>query len=70
MLGISQQQMSRYERGINKFTLDMLLSITVALDVPLDQVFNEVLLEFQNSDSDDEVILKNKIKTTETVYFY
>lgn len=69
-LGISQQQMSRYERGINKFTLDMLFNMTVILNVPIDQVFNEILLRFQNSGSNDDLVLKNKIKAIKMVHFY
>lgn len=69
-LGISQQQMSRYERGVNRFTLDMLFNMTVVLNVPIDQVFKEVLLRFQHSDSNDNLVLKNKIKAMKMVRFY
>ncbi|MFP4817505.1 helix-turn-helix domain-containing protein [Providencia hangzhouensis] len=36
-LNISQQQVSRYERGVNKMSLDMLLNISIALNVPMDK---------------------------------
>ncbi|WP_249718690.1 helix-turn-helix domain-containing protein [Proteus faecis] len=45
-VSLSQQQISRYERGINKFTLDMFIKIVKALDSkPCDatRVVNQVL---------------------------
>ncbi|HEY3983363.1 helix-turn-helix transcriptional regulator [Cedecea sp.] len=36
MVGLSQQQISRYERGVNHLTLTMLIRMLIALDVTLE----------------------------------
>lgn len=45
-VSLSQQQISRYERGINKFTLDMFIKMVKALDskpYDISQVINQLL---------------------------
>ncbi|HHR6031207.1 TPA: helix-turn-helix domain-containing protein [Providencia alcalifaciens] len=69
-INISQQQMSRYELGITKFSLDMLFNISVALDIPFERIIKFIILELQKSPSDDATELKNKISASDTVYFY
>ncbi len=69
-LNVSQQQMSRYERGINKFTVDMLFSLSIALNVPFEKIIKYVLVEIEKSNSDDAIILKKLISASDTVYFY
>ncbi|WP_126357434.1 helix-turn-helix domain-containing protein [Cedecea lapagei] len=36
VVGLSQQQISRYERGVNHLTLTMLIKMLIALDVSLE----------------------------------
>ncbi|CAG9406696.1 helix-turn-helix domain-containing protein [Providencia alcalifaciens] len=69
-VNISQQQMSRYERGINKFSIDMLFDITVALNIPFERLIKYVVSEVQKLPSDSAAILKNKILASDMIYFY
>lgn len=69
-LNVSQQQMSRYERGINKISVDMLFNLSIALNVPFVKLIKQVLLEMEKSNSDDALILKKSIAASDTVYFY
>ncbi|MEX5926259.1 hypothetical protein [Providencia hangzhouensis] len=65
-----QAQMSRYERGINKISIDMLFNLSVALDCPFERVIKLIIAEVQKSPSDDVISLKNKISASDTIYFY
>ncbi|HCI96902.1 helix-turn-helix domain-containing protein [Providencia huaxiensis] len=69
-LNVSQQQMSRYERGINKISVDMLFNLSIALNVPFEKLIKKVLLEIEKSNSDDALMLKKLIAASDTVYFY
>lgn len=69
-LNISQQQMSRYERGINKISVDMLFNLSIVLKVPLEKVIKHILLDMEKSNSDDALMLKKLIAASDTVYFY
>lgn len=69
-VNVSQQQMSRYERGINKISIDMLFNLSVALDCPFERVIKLIIAEVQKSPSDDVISLKNKISASDTIYFY
>lgn len=69
-LNISQQQMSRYERGSNKISVDMLFNLSIALNVPFERVIKYVLLEMEKSDSDDASMLKKLIGSSDTKYYY
>ncbi|WP_247602717.1 helix-turn-helix transcriptional regulator, partial [Providencia rettgeri] len=60
-VNISQQQMSRYERGINKLTIDMIFNISLALECPFERIIRFVIYEVQKSPSDDAISLRNKI---------
>jgi len=40
LLNISQQQISRYERGINSFTIVILIKYCTALDIPLEKIID------------------------------
>lgn len=61
---ISQQQISRYERGVNKLELDTLIKIFKKLDIESDDILNILntviknQLGMQNSDID---IINHKI---------
>lgn len=42
-IGVSQQQLSRYERGVNDIKVNTLYSITQALNIPIDLFFAELI---------------------------
>ncbi|WP_180559345.1 helix-turn-helix domain-containing protein [Arsenophonus endosymbiont of Apis mellifera] len=42
-IGVSQQQLSRYERGVNDIKVNTLYSITQALNIPIDSFFAELI---------------------------
>ncbi len=69
-LNISQQQVSRYERGINKLSLDMLLNISIVLNIPMDSLFSSIISEVKKTHSVDSHILKAIISFSDPVYFY
>lgn len=49
-LSISQQQLSRYERGVNKITIDNLFKISFELNVSFEQFINYIILEINEND--------------------
>lgn len=49
-LNISQQQISRYERGINHISVDMLFNFMLALDISYEIILQYVLEEMKSSD--------------------
>ncbi|MGJ3355924.1 helix-turn-helix domain-containing protein [Providencia sp. Je.9.19] len=69
-INISQQQMSRYEIGVNRLSIDTLFSILTVLDVSFEQLLRLLMTEIRNSDSNDALILKNKISLLDSIYFY
>ncbi|HEP0304346.1 MULTISPECIES: helix-turn-helix domain-containing protein [unclassified Providencia] len=68
-LNISQQQISRYERGINKISVDMLFNLSIALNVPFEKVIKHILFEMEKSNIDDPSMLRKLIAASDTVYF-
>ena len=70
ILNISQQQVSRYERGVTKFTVDMLLSMSIALNVSFESVIKNIIAEIKVSKMDDAITLKGKISIFDTTHFY
>lgn len=44
-INISQQQMSRYERGINKINVDIIAEISFALEIPIEIFFKYAVAE-------------------------
>lgn len=69
-LNISQQQVSRYERGINKFSVDMLFNITLILNVSFKDFINSIICEMEKSSSDDIEVLKKIFVAFDNTYFY
>lgn len=69
-LNISQQQISRYERGINKMTLDLLLNVSIVLAIPFESLINSIISEVKSNYSSDASVLKTVISMSEPVYFY
>ncbi|MDE9456067.1 helix-turn-helix domain-containing protein [Xenorhabdus bovienii] len=55
-IGISQQQLSRYERGTNRINLSHLIAICALLDTPISWFFIDCF-------SDDEAEKKNKVSS-------
>ncbi|MBG5909441.1 helix-turn-helix domain-containing protein [Providencia stuartii] len=58
-LNISQQQVSRYENGINKIPLNHLVSIAIALKCPIDWFFQGCITEEDYSMQDETINIKN-----------
>ncbi|MGF6148173.1 anaerobic benzoate catabolism transcriptional regulator [Kingella potus] len=52
-IGISQQQLSRYERGDNKVNINLLAQIADALDTPLNWFFLDACCPNAAPDGDD-----------------
>lgn len=50
LLNVSQQQISRYECGVCNITIDTLMVILHALNVPLKEFFEQVFLNVVESD--------------------
>ncbi|MDG6895410.1 helix-turn-helix domain-containing protein [Volucribacter amazonae] len=48
LIGISQQQLSRYERGANKINVAHLVNIAVYLDTPISWFFLDCKIEDNN----------------------
>ncbi|TCJ94807.1 helix-turn-helix protein [Volucribacter psittacicida] len=48
LIGISQQQLSRYERGANKINVAHLVNIAVYLDTPISWFFLDCKIENNN----------------------
>lgn len=70
ILNISQQQVSRYERGVTKFTVDMLLSMSIALNVSFESIIKSIIAEIKISKIDDAITLKAKTSIFDTAHFY
>lgn len=49
-LNISQQQVSRYERGINHISVDMLYNFILALEISYEVIFQYILEEMKLND--------------------
>ncbi|MEX9843876.1 helix-turn-helix domain-containing protein [Providencia rettgeri] len=69
-LNISQQQMSRYERGVNKFSIDMLFNILIILGVPFEYFLKLLIIEIKYNESSDFLVFKERISTLDLNYFY
>nr|WP_314266670.1 helix-turn-helix transcriptional regulator [uncultured Moellerella sp.] len=53
LTGLSQQQISRYERGVNHLTLSLLVQFLVALDTTLDEFFYQLNIYCGFADNKD-----------------
>ncbi|MFW0007310.1 MAG: helix-turn-helix domain-containing protein [Arsenophonus endosymbiont of Dermacentor nuttalli] len=65
-MGVSQQQLSRYERGVNDIKVNTLYSITQALNIPIDLFFAELIedqlkIKQENSQTDKFSLLAESI---------
>lgn len=59
-LNISQQQISRYENGINKTTLNQLVITAIALKCPIDWFFQGCITDENRSIQDGNISIKNQ----------
>ncbi|WP_368877281.1 helix-turn-helix domain-containing protein [Providencia vermicola] len=59
-LNISQQQISRYENGINKIPLNYLVSIAIVLKCPIDWFFQGCIIDEDDSIQDKNINIKNQ----------
>ncbi|MEZ2896486.1 helix-turn-helix domain-containing protein [Providencia rettgeri] len=69
-MNVSQQQMSRYERGINKLSIDMLFNIAMVLDVSFENIIKSVISEAKKSCPHDALSFKNKISNSDISCVY
>ncbi|EKT63786.1 helix-turn-helix domain-containing protein [Providencia burhodogranariea] len=53
-IDISEQQLFRYERGVNRIDIDCLVRVLKVLDVNMGEFFSEVLQDDTTSDEDTE----------------
>lgn len=68
-LNISQQQVSRYERGICNITIDMLILMLRVLDMPINDFFGRALvrISFLRFES-GHMINKSKLENAESLH--
>ncbi|HHE6468306.1 TPA: helix-turn-helix domain-containing protein [Providencia rettgeri] len=67
-LNLSQQQISRYENGINKIPINHLVDIAEALNCPIEWFFQGYTREFKNKHNDEsDKINKERQYTAESV---
>nr|WP_050979636.1 helix-turn-helix transcriptional regulator [Providencia stuartii] len=48
IINLSQQQISRYERGVNKLSLDKLIEIIVFLDIDVKDIVRIITTEVEH----------------------
>ncbi|MEX5951237.1 helix-turn-helix domain-containing protein [Providencia vermicola] len=48
IINLSQQQVSRYERGVNKLSLDKLIEIVVFLDIDIKDIMSIITNEIEH----------------------
>lgn len=69
-MNISQQQMSRYERGINKISIDMLFKIAMILNIPFENVIKSIISEAKESWPNKFNFIKNERSNSDIMLFY
>ncbi|EKT61917.1 TPA: helix-turn-helix domain-containing protein [Providencia alcalifaciens] len=70
LLYISQQQISRYERGTVNFTIDFLFEICAALKISFLDFINGIISIIQEEHGSNPKILKKLLLTTEQEHFF
>lgn len=65
-INVSQQQMSRYERGVNKISVDTLANIAYSLDISVEELFKYAVIEAKYRLRNVEGY--SKLKSTLTLY--
>lgn len=69
-LNLSQQQISRYELGLTKMNIDMMIDIADCLGITFEQLIRFTFHEIHKSQSDDSLKLKRKSSLFDSFYFY
>lgn len=69
-LNISQQQVSRYERGINKLTVDMLFDVSAVLNIPIEVLIKKTFIEMRKINSYDVGLLRKIITASDCDNLY
>ncbi len=64
LLYISQQQISRYERGENTISLSVALFFLKTLDYPIEDFFNYLLSEIEKNKADTELELYHHLNAS------
>lgn len=68
LTGLSQQQISRYERGVNHLTLNLLIKMLIVLDVTLEDFFYQLSIMSGFADTKDMLSVYDKQSiTTESI---
>lgn len=60
LIGISQQQISRYERGTNRLTLDFLIQVLFVLNISVDDFFYQLDIQCGFADENDMLYVYSK----------
>ncbi|MCW2256062.1 transcriptional regulator with XRE-family HTH domain [Providencia alcalifaciens] len=68
-LNVSQQQISRYEKGVNKLSIDTLFNILIIIDVSFEEFLRLLMIEIKNSNSVDALFFKEKISLMDSLYY-
>lgn len=69
-LNLSQQQISRYENGINKIPLNHLVDIAEALDCPIEWFFQGYIRTLKNKENNEsEQMDRERLFKAESVIF-
>lgn len=61
--------MSRYERGVNKISVDMLIDIAFNLGVSLEKLMKYTFIEIKRSNDTKTSLLKERITAVDLIYF-
>lgn len=67
-LNLSQQQISRYERGENQLTIDMLFNVLILLDVSLPQFINCLFDEIIINNPDNLDVVRLRIEPLDSMF--
>ncbi|PHM48859.1 helix-turn-helix domain-containing protein [Xenorhabdus miraniensis] len=66
-LSISQQQLSRYERGTNRINIDHLVVISTILDTPIEWFFEDCFPKHKKEDNSVNKLADQYIPIAETI---
>ncbi|EJD6584824.1 helix-turn-helix transcriptional regulator [Providencia rettgeri] len=67
-LNLSQQQISRYERGENQLTIDVLFNVFIILDVSLPSFINYLFDEIVLNHPDNLDVVRLKIEPIDSIF--
>ncbi|EPL6456543.1 helix-turn-helix domain-containing protein [Providencia rettgeri] len=67
-LNLSQQKISRYERGDNQLTIDVLFNVFIILDVSLPSFINYLFDEIVLNHPDNLDVVRLKIEPIDSIF--